>query len=255
MLKIYNTIRKPLKIIAPKSFNDGLIECNKLGKKIVSKKNIKRFLDLGCGDGKLTIEFASVAKAREIYGIEFVDKAREKAKTRGIRCIKGDLNNKWDYPDNFFDLILSSQNIEHIHNTRLYLEECHRCLVKGGQLIILTENLSSWINIGALFFGWQPFSTTNINAWNLGNPLIWHVDEPKDEKFLGKWQNTGVSGTVGHVRVLAFRGLKDLLEKAGLERVKIYTKGYLPLWGKISDLFCIFDKKHGHFLIATGFKQ
>ncbi len=63
-----------------------------------------------------------------------------------------------------------------------------------------------------------------------------------------------MSGLVGHVRVLAFGGLKDLLEKVGFKNIKIHTKGYLPLWGKLSDFFCYMDRKHGHFLIATGFK-
>lgn len=125
--------------------------------------------------------------------------------------------------------------------------------------MILTENLSSWVNIGALFFGWQPFSMTNINGWNLGNPFIRHLYEPKYEglryeEFLKKYQDTGVSGAVGHVRVLAFGGLKDLLEKAGFKDVKVYTRGYLPLWGRLSEILCRIDKRHGHFLVATGFK-
>lgn len=105
-----------------------------------------------------------------------------------------------------------------------------------------------------MIFGWQPFSTTNINGLSLGNPFIWHINEPKDAQFLEKWQDTGVSGTVGHVRVLAFRGLKELLEKVGFKNVEVYTTGYLPLYGKLSDFFCKLDRRHGHFLIATGFK-
>lgn len=247
-------IRKILKSIGPKSFNDGLARCNNLGKKLISRKGLERFLDVGCGDGKLTMEFAEIVKPKEIYGLEFVDELRLEAKNKGIECLKCDLNGKWNFADNFFDFILSSQNIEHLHNTRVYLEECYRCLKWGGQLIILTENLSSWANIGALIFGWQPFSTTNINGWSLGNPFVWHIDEPKDEEFLEKWQDTGVSGTAGHVRVLAFRGLKDLLEKAGFKNVKVHTTGYLPLYGKLSDFFCKINRKHGHFLIATGLK-
>lgn len=245
---------KLLKWIAPKSFNDGINRCNSLGKKLIDNRGIERFLDVGCGEGSLTIEFAEIAKPKEIYGIEFVDELREQAESKQIKCIKCDLNGKWDFDNDFFDLILSSQNIEHLHNTRLYLEECFRCLKPGGQLIILTENLSSWINIGALVFGWQPFSTTNINGWSIGNPFIWHIDEAKDEQFVKKWQDTGISGTVGHVRVLTFKGLKDILSKVGFINVKVYTKGYLPFWGKPSDFLCSIDSRHGHFLIATGFK-
>lgn len=246
--------RSFLRLIAPKSFTNGLAECNKLCKKLI-RKPANKLLDLGCGDGELTLEFAKVAKAKEIYGIDFVEEFCKKARQRGINCIKGDLNKKWRFKDNLFGLILSSQNLQGIHNTRLFLEECFRCLKPRGQLLILTENLASWPDIGALLFGWQPFSMTKINGWSLGNPFIWHLDQNKDEKFLKEYQATGVSGTVGHVRILAFQGLKDLLKKVGFKEIEIYTTGYFPFWGRLSNLFCHLDRRHGHFLIASAVKR
>ncbi len=247
-------MRRLLKYIAPKAFNDGLAHCNELGKRLVRGGEVNRFLDVGCGDGALTMEFAAAARAREIYGIEYIPDLCRAAEEKGIRCISQDLNTRWDIESDRFDLVLSSQNIEHLHNTRLYLEECYRTLRPGGQLLVLTENLASWVNIGALVFGWQPFSTTNIDGWSTGNPLIWHADQPRNEEFFSTWQESGVSGTVGHVRVLAWRGLRDLMEKVGFHEVRVRTRGYLPLWGKLSDVLCTLDRRHGHFLIGTGIK-
>lgn len=247
-------MRRFLKYIAPKSFNDGLAKSNILGKNLVSRSKVDRFLDLGCADGEFTIEFAKSFKPKEIYGIEIVDKYCRQAKKRGIKCVKHDLNYKWNFDSNYFDLILSSQNIEHLHNTRLYLEECYRCLKKGGQLVVLTENLASWINIGSLIFGWQPFSATLINGWSIGNPYIWHSEKPSNKTALKRYQDAGISGTASHVRILAFKGLKDVLKQVGFKDVQVYSKGYLPFWGKLSDFLCKVDKKHGHFLIGTGIK-
>ena len=69
-------MRQLLKIIGPKSFNDGLGRCNGLGQKMIAQKDIDRLLDVGFSDGKLTVEFAKIAKPREIYGVVFIDHLR-----------------------------------------------------------------------------------------------------------------------------------------------------------------------------------
>ena len=121
-------MRKLLKYIAPKSFNDGLARCNDLGKRLIRGGGVERFLDVGCGEGGLTMEFAKAANAREIFGIEYIPDLCRAAEEKGIRCIRQDLNTRWDIESDRFDLVLSSQNIEHLHNSRLYLEECYRTL-------------------------------------------------------------------------------------------------------------------------------
>ncbi|MDD4869468.1 MAG: class I SAM-dependent methyltransferase [Kiritimatiellae bacterium] len=140
--------------IASIIFADGLERCNRLGLKIIAPRPVEQFLDIGCGNGSLTTTFASRAGARKIYGIEIDPGMLPRCEARGIRCSNIDLKEKWSFESDRFDLILSSQNIEHITNTRVYLEECHRCLKPGGQIIIMTENFASWANIFALIFGW-----------------------------------------------------------------------------------------------------
>lgn len=243
-----------LKKISPMLSDNGVLSCNALGKRLVSVNGINRFLDAGCCDGRLTMEFAEVAKPREVYGVELADEYIAKAESRGIKCVKFDLNCKWPFEDNYFDLILSSQSIEHLHNTRLFLEECYRCLSPGGQLIVLTENLASWPNIFSLLLGWQPFSSTSMNGLDIGNPWTWHRDNPSNLDFKEKYQERGLTGVVGHSKVLSYRGLKEFLHRTGFREVGVYTRGYLPFWGKLSDLLCRIDKRHGHFLIGTGFK-
>jgi len=247
-------MRRLLKWFVPKAWEDGVASCNELGKELIACRQVEKMLDAGCGDGALTIEFARSVGAREVHGIDYVEEALEKATARGIKCVKGDLDQKWEQEDAYFDLVLSSQNLEHVHNTRLYLEEAYRCLKPGGQFLVLTENLSSWGNIGALVMGWQPFSATHINGWDLGNPLIWNIEELSRDCSRERLQSTGISGTAGHVRVLAYAGLRDLLIKVGFAGVRVYTRGYLPFWGPIADLLCGVDPRHGHFLVATGFR-
>lgn len=240
---------------ALKIYNSAGEECSARGIELVCGRRVERFLDAGCGDGLLTTRFAQAVGALEVHGIEYADEPRRVAMSRGINCVQQDLNDPWEYPQDYFDLVLSSMNIEHMHNTRLYLEECMRCLRPGGQVLILTENLASLLNLGAMVLGWQPFSTSMVNGWFVGLPSCLEVtDHSLYTEYLEKWQLTGVSGAVGHVRVLTYCGLQDLLEKTGFLGVKTDSIGYLPFWGWVSTALGYMLPRHGHFLAATGFK-
>jgi len=86
---------------------------------------------------------------------EFVDKFRFESEKRAFSA-SGKPQWTMHFEDGYFDLILSSQNIEHIHNTRLYLEECYAA---SNRMV----SSSSWresgfmVNIGALFSDGSPF--------------------------------------------------------------------------------------------------
>lgn len=250
-----NPFKRLLKWYAPMAFGDGLNRCNQLALRLARREPWQRLLDVGCGDGELTAKFLAGASGRRADGIEYVAALHEAAGRRGIACRSLDVNLPWTgVGDSAYDLVLSSQNIEHVHNTRLYLEECRRCLKPGGRLLVLTENLASWINIGALLFGWQPFSTTNIDGWSVGNPCVWHADEPKDMAFVEEQKKHGVTGTTGHIRVWTRAGLADLLKRVGFEEVRLYGRGYLPFWGWLSDCLSALDGRHSHFLVASARK-
>jgi SAM-dependent methyltransferase len=130
----------------------------------------------------------------------------------------------------------ANQVIEHLFNTGKFLTEIYRILRKGGYAIISTENLASWHNIFALLFGWQPFSLTNISESTLGigNPLALH----RQKKIaFSSWL---------HIRILAYRGLKELFEVSGFKVEKILGAGYYPL----PSQFAAIDAKHSAFLTA-----
>ena len=211
-------------------FNDGLYRSQLVGLKKTKRKKNCVLLDSGCGDGKVGEEWKEVLSPREMIQMDIL--------------YGHDLNQPLSLPDKSVDFILSSQLIEHLYNTRLYLCECYRVLKKGGQLLLMTENLSSWCNILSLFFGWQPFSTTSIEGLSIGNPLAW--------KRITNIEHEESNGS--HIRILSYQGLYDLLKRVGFRGVKIYSRGYFPFWGWLSDFLCGVDKRHGHFLISTATK-
>jgi len=231
--------------IAPKVYNGGEADLNDHGVGLC--KQAKVILDVGCGAGQMTNWFGDRLHSWTRFGLEYSEASRIICKRIGIVPVAGDMNAPWRLQDEAFDLVLSIQSIEHVHNTRLYVEEAYRVLRPGGQFLVLTENLGSWANIGALVLGWQPFSTTNMNDWNIGNPLCWHggSEDQKQQRI-----NPMMSGLGGHVRVLSYCGLEDILAKVGFEQTTMFTEGYVPLWGWLSRLLCRVDVRHGHFLGA-----
>jgi len=232
--------------IADNLTGDALGRSGELEKRLIARRDIDRMLDIGCNDGMLTIETAEIAGAHEIHGIESSESRRIEAEKRGITCAS---HFPSEYDNGFFDLIVSSRTLGSTSDVRAYLEECHRCLAVGGQIIIITRNGASWANIGALLLGWQPFSTSDFDGFTAGNPIAGFL---RDSHMTEQEGNTVAGNDHGSLSPL---GIRDLMEKVGFRNIKTYTRGWLPLWGFVSDLLCWFDRRHGHILIASGFKK
>lgn len=195
--------------------------------------------DLGSDDGIWTARVAQVARAGRVVGYEIVPAQAAKAEQRGISVSIGDLNNPWPFANNSFDIVHANQVIEHVYDTDHFVRETHRVLKRGGVAIISTENLASWHNIGALLFGWQPFSSTNISAQTIGNPLaVWRgrVGNP-----LRSWQ---------HQRLFSYRGLKELFLNHTFQVERIVGAGYYPLPAVVGT----FEPRHSHFVTVQARK-
>ena len=192
------------------------------------------FLDLGCDDGVLTIQLAERIGTPNISGVEIVPERILKAEAHGVRVKNFDLNGRFDFEDDIFDVLHANQVIEHLHDSDSFLSEVHRILKPGGYAIISTENASSWCNIFAAIMGWQIFSLTNFSGKKLGigNPVSFYRGEGAT---LASWQ---------HVRIYSIRGLKEYFEVFGFNVEKIKGAGYFPLPAVLGNI----DRTHCHFM-------
>lgn len=192
-------------------------------------------LDCGCDDGKWTMKLGKRIEKPKMFGIEIVKERRLIAIENGIDAKEGDLNGSFPFPDSFFDIVHANQVIEHLADTDNFIKEIRRVLKPNGYAIICTENLSSWHNIFSLFFGWQPFSLTNVCEckFQIGNPFVIHNNEnsitPKS------WQ---------HLRVFAYQGLKEVFIQHGFKVEGYIGSGYFPLPNFLSKI----DPRHAAFL-------
>ncbi|MGI6443876.1 MAG: class I SAM-dependent methyltransferase [Candidatus Dojkabacteria bacterium] len=194
-----------------------------------------KLLDLGCDDGVITKKFAEKIETQSVFGYEIIPEAAKKAEKKGVKVTLGDLNGNLKYQDNFFDVIVSNQVIEHLNNTDQYLCEVYRILKPGGYAVISTENLASWHNIFALLLGYMPFSLTNVSVKTgaVGNKLAPHSGE--DFWSESSWQ---------HQRVFTTKGLIHLFELFDFQVEKVLGAGYYPF----GNIFSSVDPYHSAFI-------
>src|SRR5687768_17294344 len=136
----------------------------------------EHLIDLGCDDGTHSVQFGANAGAVLVHGLDIDSERVRHAAARGMVACAGDLNERFPFSDESFDIVCSNQVIEHVKDTDRFVSETYRILRPGGYALISTENLASWHNLAALLFGWQPFSLTNVSAREraIGNPLALH---------------------------------------------------------------------------------
>jgi SAM-dependent methyltransferase len=97
---------------------------------------VDRALDIGCGDGRLTLEL----RARSLTAADVSSVALERARAR---VPEADLvllqpDEAFPFPDSTFDLALCAETIEHVHDVQLFLSELRRALRPGGTLAVTT---------------------------------------------------------------------------------------------------------------------
>lgn len=99
-----------------------------------------KLLDAGCGDGVL-LKILTSLEGFKVYGIDYnplrVDRARKNAPRAIVE--QGDLRS-FDFKDNYFDVIVMSQVLEHIQEDVAVLKSLARILKENGILILGVPN-------------------------------------------------------------------------------------------------------------------
>lgn len=98
-------------------------------------KNVsgKKILDVACGTGR----FFYIYKSKKIHGIDIskdqLSEAKKKSKNAVLKVADA---TKIPFPDNFFDVVITSQFIEHIPQYKEVISEMVRVCKKNGTIII-----------------------------------------------------------------------------------------------------------------------
>lgn len=193
-------------------------------RKALNGYKFKTVLDAACGNGQLG-RLAKDEWGVDIYGAEIEKKEVMRARGLGIKAKVADLSKKIPFDDKSFDMILSSESIEHFVNPDKFLREAHRVLKPKAIIVIDTPNLSSWLNRILFLFGIYPIAL-----------------EASTEKLVGLGILSGFTSgnrVIGHVHLFNYPALRDILSYHGFKIEKAigmgmdYNSPRLPLITKI----------------------
>jgi SAM-dependent methyltransferase len=196
-----------------------------------------RVLDLGCFNGAFTAELGASARATELTGVEWLPHHAAAARERGIEVIEADLNEPLPFADESFDLIHANQLIEHLRGTDRFLREVGRVCAPDGRIVLATNNLSSWHNVGALALGLQPLPNHVSDEVHVGNPL----DPRRGLRHADLGQT--------HLRVFTARALRELAQAHGLRVTQTCMNGYYPLPPRLARIAARLDPLHAAFVV------
>ena len=108
--------------------------------RIMKVKSSGKILDVGCGIGAFLEHFSSDNWQK--FGVEVSLHASETARAKGISIQSGDKS--YDYPPNFFDVIVMRGSLQHLPDPFVTIAKCNDLLSSGGFLIFLaTPNTNS----------------------------------------------------------------------------------------------------------------
>lgn len=119
-------------------------------------------LDVGCGPGTITADFAALVPEGQVTGLEYapdvLQQARETAAGRGVKNIQfvvGDVH-ALDFPDDTFDVVHVHQLLQHVPNPVQALREMRRVTKPGGIVAAREADFSTMI--------WYP-EADGLGAW------------------------------------------------------------------------------------------
>lgn len=168
-----------------------------------------KILDAGCGTGHIMYELYKDGY-RNIWGFDTSES--------GIRIAKNifkEIQDRYEihnayvkklpnlFPQNEFDLILSSEVLEHMYSPQRYLENINTWLKKGGYLILSVPFHNYLKNLGIVL----------LNKF--------------DKHFDPLWEE-------GHIKFFSKATLRSIIEKNGFKIIKFKgSGGFFYLWKAI----------------------
>ena len=134
-------------------------------------------LDFGCGGGYLLANYKNIHR----YGVEINSEAHKECELNGVKVF----SNSNEIPENFFDLIISNNALEHVENPLQELKNLYKGLKQKGKICIVVpcDNITNKFRDNDPDFHFFSFSPLNLG--NILTAANFKLIESKP--FISKW--------------------------------------------------------------------
>ncbi len=158
-------------------------------------RNLKKFIDLGCGAGEKTAVFAEFN--RDVTGVDL-----QNYNTRYYKQFKFIRNNflHTKFPSASFDIVYSYDVIEHLEKPELLLGEMRRLVKKDGICIISTPNKFRLMNAPLVWLGFRKYPYCIDARYKDKYPEYWHITEYSTKELKQITEKNGLK-IVNHYKI------------------------------------------------------
>lgn len=133
---------------------------------LVGEKKV--ILDVGCGIGE--IGTLLIQNKNKVYGVDISPTAAKRAGKRGLIAKHSDIEKEGiPFRNDYFDVVLVGEVIEHVFDTGQFLEEIRKKLKKRGELVLTTPNLATLGRRLLLLIGRNPLIETELTKYSSGH--------------------------------------------------------------------------------------
>jgi SAM-dependent methyltransferase len=157
----------------------------------------KRILSLGCGTCE---DIYYLLEKNEVWGLDSSPNSVKTARELGVKAEVANLEDNLRLPDEYFDIVVCKDLLEHLLKPENLLREIHRVLKNDGVLVLNVPNQFYWRFRLSILFG--------------GN-LIWKTFFHDHTKHFEEWDYM-------HIRFFTYHGLLKLLDLCGFEIDKAF---------------------------------
>lgn len=202
---------------------------------MLEPKQGEKILDLGCGDGSLTIEIKK--SGAHVQGVDLNTDKVQKAREKGIDASVSNIT-QISF-DNEFDAIFSNAVLNWVKNQTHAIHNVHKALKSGGRLI---AEFGGDGNIKTITDAMQEVFDKNSNFGNFKNPWYYPsadeyrtlleengfkveycelVSKPTHVVNMDQWLDAFAAGIISHLRKEEKIDFKEQVKN--ILRPKLYT--------------------------------